>query len=195
MLLVSRILGKTSQKSVILTIVMLKVGSSVAAKSIMSLRTGQSVGQVDKPIINPANLKIEGWHVVNRLNKYQGVLLAQDIRDIIPQGFAINDHDAISPTNDLVRLKDVLALKFTLIGKSVYSDRRRKIGKVEDFAFDKDSYFIQKLYVGQSLIKSLGAGTLPIDRTQIVEITDRKIIVREATVTNETLATTPVPVQ
>ena len=133
--------------------------------------------------------------MVNRLNKYQGVLLAQDIRDIIPQGFAINDHDAISPTNDLVRLKDVLALKFTLIGKSVYSDRRRKIGKVEDFAFDKDSYFIQKLYVGQSLIKSLGAGTLPIDRTQIVEITDRKIIVREATVTNETLATTPVPVQ
>jgi hypothetical protein len=39
--------------------------------------------------------------------------------------------------------------------------------------------YVQKLYVGQSLLKSLTGGSLSIDRTQIVEITNRKIVIND----------------
>jgi hypothetical protein len=39
--------------------------------------------------------------------------------------------------------------------------------------------FIQKLYVAQALRKSLTVSALSVDRTQIVEITDRKIIIND----------------
>ena len=41
--------------------------------------------------------------------------------------------------------------------------------------------YLQKIYVGQSLLKNFTGGNLGIDRTQIVEITDRKIVVQELT--------------
>jgi hypothetical protein len=39
--------------------------------------------------------------------------------------------------------------------------------------------YVQKIYVAQSIIKSLTGGSLSIDRTQINEITPRRIIINE----------------
>lgn len=175
--------------------IMLSLGSSVTEKPIMSLRTGQPVGQVLQPIINPNNLKIEGWYALDRFNKQRGILLGQDIRDILPQGIVVNDHEAITDQAELVRLKDTLELDFQVIGKPVYTTHRKRIGKVEDFAFEKNGFFIQKLYVGQSLIKSFSGGSATVDRTQIVEITDRRIVVKEATVPEKAIAAAPIPAQ
>lgn len=54
--------------------------------------------------------------------------------------------------------------------------------------------FVQKLYVGRSPLKVLTPEpTLLIDRTQIVEVTDSYILVKdpEVEVSNEELATVP----
>lgn len=160
---------------------MLTLGQPLIGKNIMSLRIGRAIGQVGQAIINPNNLKIEGWHATNLDTKKYVILLSQDVRDILTQGFAVNDYEALTNRHELIRLKEVLAYNFSLIGKQVVSDRRRKIGKVTDYAFDKDTFFIQKLYVGQSIFKSFSGGALIIDRSQIIEITDKKIVVTEAT--------------
>jgi hypothetical protein len=39
--------------------------------------------------------------------------------------------------------------------------------------------FIQKIYAHQSLLKSFTGGSLSIDRTQIIEITESKVIINE----------------
>jgi sporulation protein YlmC with PRC-barrel domain len=161
---------------------MLSLGSSLQNKQILSLRTGASIGQALEPLVNPNNLKLEGWHAEDRFTKRKGILLTQDIRDILPQGFVVNDHEAISDPSELVRLKDVLELHFELIGKPVYSDTKRRVGKVSDFSFEQEGFFIQKLYVAQSVIKSLSGGNVIIDRSQIVEITHARIVVKESTV-------------
>lgn len=160
---------------------MLTLGQQLIGKKIMSLRVGGPIGVITDIIINPNNLRIEGWHATDLGTKKQAILLAQDIRDILPQGFVVDDYEALTHHDELVRLKKVLAYKFTIIGKTVVSDRKRKLGKVIDYAFDKDGFTVQKLHIGQSLIKSFTGGALMIDRSQIVEITDRKITVREAT--------------
>lgn len=145
----------------------------------MSLRTGQQVATALEPIINPNNLKIEGFYCTDRFSKEELILLYQDIRDIIPQGFVVDDHDVLTPASELVRLKDIMQTGFTLIGKPVVTVGKNRIGKVSDYATEMETFYVQKLYVSQSVFKSFTGGNLGVDRNQINEITDKKIIINE----------------
>jgi len=158
---------------------MLRLSESLLNRPIMSLRTGQPVATALEPIINPNNLKIEGFYCSDRFSKEQLVLLYQDIRDIIPQGFIVDDHDVLTSADELVRLKDVMDIGFKLIGKPVVTINKQRIGKVSDYATEIETMYIQKIYVTQGMLKSLTSGTLGVERNQINEITDRRIIINE----------------
>jgi sporulation protein YlmC with PRC-barrel domain len=158
---------------------MLQLSGTLANRQVLSLRTGGPIAVVIAPLINPNNLKIEGFFCDDQHTKEPLILLPQDIRDVQPRGFIINDHDVLAEPKDLVRLKDVLRLHFELLGKPVNTSNKKKLGKVSDYAFETNSMYIVKLYVGQSLMKSFSGGQLSIDRTQIVEITNRQIVVQD----------------
>lgn len=158
---------------------MLQLSASITNQSIMSLRTGAPVGTALKPIINPNNLKIEGWYCQDRFNKKQLILVSNDVRDIIQQGIVVNDHEVLAEPHEIVRLEHIMKLNFDLIGKPVVSQSKKKIGKVTDYAVELKSLYIIKLYVGQSLIKSLTGGSLMVDRTQIIEITNKKVVIQD----------------
>jgi sporulation protein YlmC with PRC-barrel domain len=159
---------------------MLQLSASlINNKAVLSLRTGSPVATILSPIINPDNLKLEGFYCQDTHNKKELVLLTQDIRDILPDGYVINDHEVLSEPEELVRLKDVLPLEYDVIGKQVVTVDKEKVGKVNDYAVETNSMFIQKLYVGQSLIKNFTGGSLSVDRTQIQEITPKRIIINE----------------
>jgi sporulation protein YlmC with PRC-barrel domain len=158
---------------------MLQLSERLLNRPVLSLRTGQPVGTATTPIINPNNLKIEGFYCTDRFSKGELVLLYQDIRDVIPQGFVIDDHDVLVEASELVRLKDVMQLGFTLLGKQVVTVSRERLGKVSDFATEIETMYVQKIYVSQNLLKSFTGGSLGIDRNQINEITDKKIIVND----------------
>ncbi len=161
---------------------MLQLSGSLVGVNVMSLRTGGPVGVTIQPIINPNNLKIEGFYCNDRFSKDRLILLSQEIRDVIEDGLVVNDHEAMSDPEDLVRFKDITALQFELLGKKVVTSSRRQLGKISDYAVETSSMYIQKMYVSQPLTKTLKGGQLSIDRSQIIEITDRKIVVQEPTV-------------
>jgi len=158
----------------------------------MSLRTGGAVASTLAPIINPNNLKIEGFYCQDKFSKDTLILVTSEIRDIIDQGIVVNDHDALSQADELVRLKDLIKLSFDVLGKPVVTVTKERLGKVNDYAADDQTLYIQKLYVGQSILKSLSGGQLSVDRTNIVEITNRKIIIQE--ILRPTKAGMPAPV-
>lgn len=145
----------------------------------MSLRTGGRVATAINPLINPHNLKVEGWYCEDVFNKEILILLVKDIRDFIPQGIAIDDYDVLSDPKELVRLQEVVELDFEVIGKPVVTNQKRRMGKVSDYALDMNSMLIQKLYVSRPVYKSVTEGQLSIDRTQIIEITNRRVVVRD----------------
>lgn len=159
---------------------MLQLSGALTNKQVLSLRTGTPVATVGAPIINPNNLKIEGFYCQDLFDKKQLlVLLYQDIRDLLPQGFVVDDHDVLTPPEELVRLKKVMDLNFQLIGKQVETVGKQKIGKVNDFAVEIETMYVQKLYVSQSLLKSFAGGQLSVDRGRITEITNRRIIISD----------------
>ena len=159
---------------------MLQLSTSLLNKPVLSLRTGAPVATTTTPIINPNNLKIEGFYCIDNFSKKQLVLLYQDIRDVLPQGFVINDHEILAEPDELVRLQDVIKLHFDIMNKPVTtSEGRSKIGKVTDYATEIETMYIQKIYVSQSLLKSFSGGNLGVDRSQIIEITPHRIVIND----------------
>jgi sporulation protein YlmC with PRC-barrel domain len=158
---------------------MLQLSSSLLNKSVLSLRTGTPVASIVSAIINPDDLKIEGFFVEDRFNKQRLILVCQDIRDILNNGYVINDHDVLSEPEDLVRLKKVIDLNYDPIGKQVVTISKEKVGKVSDYAADTSSMYIQKIYVTQSILKSFTGGNLSVDRSQVNEITPSRIIIND----------------
>lgn len=160
---------------------MLQLSSTLLNKQVMSLRTGMAIATVTAPLFNPDNLKIEGFYCTDRFEKKELVLLYQDIRETLPQGYVVNDHDVLADASELVRLKRVIDIDYELIGKPVVTVDKHKVGKVSDYATETETMFVQKIYVSQSILKSLTGGSLSIDRTQINELTPKKIIINELT--------------
>lgn len=159
---------------------MFRLSAALLNQPVLSIRTGNPVGVTTTPIINPNNLKIEGYFCNDRFTKnHQLILLAQDIREIIPNGIVINDQEVLSEPSELVRLKDLLDLNFALVGKQVTTTSKRNIGKVTDYAVDTDSFFVAKIYVSGSMIRNLAGGGLIIDRSQIVEVTNKRVVVND----------------
>lgn len=159
---------------------MLQLSNAILNRPVMSLRTGTQVAVATAPIINPNNLKIEGFYCQDTAHRgHELILVAQDIRDILPQGIVVNDYDVLVEPEDLVRMRDLLNWRFELLGKHVVSDEKKKIGKVEDFATELESLYIQKLYVSQSIFKNFSGGNLGVDRSQIIEINEKQIVIHD----------------
>lgn len=158
---------------------MLQLSASLINKSVLSLRTGTPIATVTAVIFNPNNLKIEGFYCTDRYDKRELILLYQDIRDVLKQGYVVNDHEVLVEPTELIRLKDVLELNYDLIGKHVETISKQKVGKVSDYAVETETMFVQKIYASQSILKSFTGGSLSIDRTQINEITPKRIIINE----------------
>lgn len=158
---------------------MLQLSGPLVNKSVLSLQTGAPIATIIRPIFNPNNLKIEGFYCQDRFNKKELVLLYQDIRDIMPNGYVVNDYDVLVEAGELIRLKSVLELNYELVGKQVVTVSKQKVGKVSDYATEVETMFVQKIYVSQSILKSFTGGSLSIDRNQVIEITPRRIIIND----------------
>ncbi len=155
---------------------MLLLSKQLADQPIISLQTGQTIAITRLPIIDPRSLKVVGWWCTDRANR-QHVLLTTDVRETSRDGMIVNDHSVLSDPNDLARHREILEINFEPINKIVKT-KSRKLGRVTDYCYD-EWYVIQKIYVGQSIAKAIGTETLIINRTQIIEISDEYIIVRD----------------
>lgn len=168
---------------------MLLLSAKLYDQAILSLRTGGKVAIARAPIINPNNLQVVGFYCTDHFSGDELILLAQDIREHIRQGYVVNDHEVLASREDLVRLEKILLLEFELLGKTVITNHKRHLGKISDYAVDSESLYVQKLYVAPRLLKSLTGSPLSIDRSQVIEISDQRIVVKEAT--NEVTETMP----
>lgn len=172
---------------------MLRLSKNITDMAVMSLRTGGKVATATHPIINPHNLKVEGWYCEDLFSKETLILLAKDVRDFVPGGLAVNDHEVLSDPEDLLRLREVLELEFNLMGKLAVTNHKRRLGKVSDYALETTSMVIQKIYVSRPVYRSLTEGQLSIDHSQILEITDKRIVVRDADVKVGSRVAAPAP--
>lgn len=157
---------------------MLLFQDKIANLRIASVQATQQIGQVTGRIINPRNLSIPALYVRSRLAPDEQVLHTSDVRDINNSGLLIDHDNQLMDTDDLVRLKEIIAMNFELIGKPVETEDGDKLGKVINFVFDSTTWLIMKIHVKQSIVRNMGTSELIIHRRQVVKVSDARIVVK-----------------
>lgn len=147
---------------------------------IMSLQTGAKIAKTGNFIIDPRQLKIVAFYCSgSRLDINPAVLTVSDIREISEIGLIVDSADVLVSPDDLVRLSDVLSFGFTLEDKQVIDESGRKLGKVDNYSLDPTTLYVIKLHVQPSFWQAWGTTEFTIDRTQIIEVTDTEIVVKD----------------
>lgn len=160
---------------------MLLLGERLLGTPVMSLQVGTKIATTVEPIIDPRNLIILGYEVDGPLLESRPKFIRiADIRELSDIGMIIDSSDELVDLDDVIKIKEVLSLNFTLVGMKVVDERGHKLGKVEDYILDTDSFVIQQLSVKGGILSSLSSTGHMIHRSQITEISDTAIIVKSA---------------
>jgi uncharacterized protein YrrD len=158
---------------------MLTIGTRLLDTPVMSLQTGGRLATTEKPIIDPANLKIVAFEVNGQLLSERPALLrVDDIREFGQIGMIVNSNDEFIGVHDVIKIEQLYSLGFNLIGMTVKDELNHRLGKVENYTVETDSYVIQQLTVKRGFLKGLTDTGVLISRTQILEINDSEIVVR-----------------
>ena len=164
---------------------MLLVGSNMTDLPVLSLHVGDEVARTVRAIIDPDDLRIIAYTVdgpVVRNDPDVGDILdLSDVREVSDAGFVINSTDVLTTRNEVVKLDEVMSLEFDLVGMKVVDQKGKKMGKIVDYTVDSGSFMIYQLIVQRPLMSSFIDPQLTINRSQIVEIDDFKIVIKHST--------------
>ena len=149
---------------------------------LLSLHTGQELARLGEPIINPHTLQVLGFFLEGRrLDFSPAVILTNDIREISRMGAIVDSVDKIAKPDDIVRLKQILDYNFSLINLKVVSDKKKKIGNVEDYLIDLSDFMVKQILVKPRLSNRFSIAGHTITRQQIEELDNDKIVVKSTT--------------
>lgn len=159
---------------------MLINGDKLRDVPILSIQAGGMIARTSDPIIDPDELKVVGFKIVGPLAKGENNILdVKSVREFSNYGMVIDSADELVASDDVIKIKQVLDLGFNLIGLKVESRKGSKLGKVSSYTCTEDDFMIQQLVVQRPAIKALMDPELLVPRTEIVEVNDYKIIVRD----------------
>ena len=148
----------------------------------MGIQTGRRLAVIGDPIINPNNLQVIAWYATgNSVGFSPAVIFSEDIHELGHLGAIIDSADDILPLDGLVRLQEILSYNFAMHRLQVFDDTGRKLGSVESFNFDSDTFLIQQIILKPGFNVFLTASQLIISRSQIIEISNNKIVVSSLT--------------
>lgn len=172
---------------------MYSLASNLKNQPIISLQTGHIIGWVDNPVLDVANLEVIGYMCRAPHHPKPLLLISRDIRQFASDCLIVDDEDELTEPSDIVRYTDTVRDQYSPVGKPVLADTGRRLGKVEDYSINLETSRVQKIYVRPSLLHSWFSPSLIIDRTQIVDATPERIVVRDATILDTVITPDSMP--
>lgn len=160
---------------------MLINGSRLTGCPVLSLHVGGAIAHVSDIIIDPNDLKIVGFRVSGPLVRGEvgDILPVDSVREFSRAGMIVDSIDELVDGEEVIRIRDVLSLNFSLSGLKVISESKSKLGKVTDYIVDSDNWSTYQLIVQRPIMKSLLDPELIIPRSEIVEVNDYQVIVKD----------------
>jgi len=162
---------------------MLILGSRLLRTPVMSLQTGTLLATAVRPIIDPANLRILAYEVEgDLLVEKPSFIRTDEIREYGHLGMIIDSSDELIGIDDVIQVKKIHDLGFSLIGLHVIDENGRKLGKVDDYTLETGNFIIQQLNVRRGIFQGITDTGLLVNRSQIIEINNTAVIVKSPTV-------------
>jgi len=163
---------------------MLRFGNDLLGVNVSSIDSSRIIAVVIDVLLNPNDLSVAALICNKRSSGEDLYLLPQDIHDYTGPAITVQNEEALTQDEDMIKLRDVITINFKLVGKRVISDSKRKVGKVTEYVIDDETFKIMKIHAKPIITKLLKSSDLIISRTQIVELNDKEVVVRESTVKN-----------
>lgn len=158
---------------------MLLMGSKLIGIPIVGLQTGTKLASTKAPVIDPSNLRVMAYEINGPLlSERPSFIRIADVRELGEAGMIVDSSDEFVGVKDIIALQKIYELNFKLIGLKVTDEAGHKLGRVDDYSLDSDSFVIQHLNVNHGIFKSISESGLMIHRSQIIEINNHSIIVR-----------------
>lgn len=160
---------------------MLVFASQLVRFPVLSLQVGGEIALCDFPVVDPNELKLIAYTLTNIIQDEDtggDILVLDDVREFSQNGFIIDSGSRFVSRDEVVRLDEIMSLNFDLIGLKVVSESGKKIGKIKDFTIDTKTFMVYQIIVDRPAIKSFVDPELTINRSQIVEIDDYKITIK-----------------
>lgn len=137
------------------------------------------MAKTTSPLIDPRNLTIVAYELEGHsLDQTPSFLRMADVRELSNLGFIVDSSDEFIGLGDVIKVKEIYDLHFSLNGKKVIDEKKHKLGTVSGYSIEPGSFMVKQLNVKRPLLKSLTDTELLIDRTQITEITDETITIK-----------------
>lgn len=160
--------------------IMLVQASRLIGTKVLSMQTTSSIGSVSQPIVDPSNFQILGFYLSGPLiDKKNNILDTKSIREYSRYGMVIDSIEELVAKEDVVKISEVIDLHFNPIGLKVETKKGTKLGKVSDYSVTSEDFMVQQIIVKRPVIKSFLDPELTIPRSEIVEVNDYKIIVKD----------------
>ena len=151
---------------------MLIEGSKLLNYPILSLHTASKIAEVKALIIDPNFLKIVAFEINAASSKQRLFLETTSVREFSKMGMIVDSDEEFIEQGDVIKLKEMIELGFTLENMKVLSKKKTMLGRVEDFIVTTDDFRVMQLIIKRPIYKSL------IGRSEIHEINDTEIIVK-----------------
>ncbi len=160
---------------------MLINGSRLINCPILSLHVSGKIAQVVEPVVDPNDLKIIAFKVEGPLvgREAGNVLPVHSIREFSRLGMIIDSIDELVEEEEVINIKNILELNFSLVGLKVQTKKGEKLGKVADFSVEPESWQIQQIIVQRPWLKSFLDPELIISRQRIANVDDYTITITD----------------
>ncbi len=160
---------------------MLLFGSTLIDQAIMSLQTGGELARTSSAVIDPYRLVIRAYKLTGAQleEPYNSYIRIEDVREIGNIGFIIDSNDEIICGTDIIKLKKLIDLDFSLVGLKVIDQAENKIGTVIDYSIDVSTFMIYQLVVKRPFWQSFNDPELIIDRSKIIELNNQRVIIKD----------------
>lgn len=148
---------------------------------ILSLHVGGQIARVVELIVDPDSLVLVVVRVTGNLVKPEegDILMMDSVREFSRAGMIIDSNDEFVRDEDIVRVQKIVELNFDLRGLKVTTKKKAKLGKVSDFVLQTNNWSVQQLIVQRPIMKALIDPELIINRSQIIEVDDYQVVVKE----------------
>ena len=163
-------------------VVMLLNSSRLIGCPVLSLHLGGPIGRVTGEVVDPNDLKIIALNVDGPQTgdgDHGDILDVRSVREFSNIGMIIDSIDDLVSKGEVIKFDEIMDLNFSVIGLAVKTKKGKKLGKIVDYTFDPESMQIMQFIVKRPMMKSLLDPELVIGRSQIKEVNDYELIVKD----------------
>lgn len=163
-------------------VAMLLNSSRLIGCPVLSLHLGGPIGRVTSEVVDPNDLKIIALNVDGPQTgdgDHGDILDVRSVREFSNIGMIIDSIDDLVSKGEVIKFDEIMDLNFSVIGLTVKTKKGKKLGKIVDYTFDPESMQIMQFIVKRPMMKSLLDPELVIGRSQIKEVNDYELIVKD----------------